>query len=47
MSAGDKSHDNVNKCAGTALCFEVLGFYCAHAIGGVEGGDMRSEAVNY
>jgi hypothetical protein len=38
MPAGDKSHDNVNECAGTALCFVLLGFYYACAIGGGEGG---------
>ena len=26
MSAGDESHDDVRRCAGTVLCFEVLGF---------------------
>ena len=26
MSAGDKSHDDMKEYAGTALCFEVLGF---------------------
>jgi len=26
MSAGDKSLGNVSECAGTVLCFEVLGF---------------------